>query len=365
MRYDNPLRAPLAIATMLTAERTHSRRRRRRRIVSRAAPRLGRRARSRSQNESRERRPRLGRPVRPARPRRRRRARARVSARPDRRAAHATGSLDAARHAVARLDRCATAGRRSRSGGMASSFAQLPRCRRAARRFSAKRISQLALDLSACRRTAGASSRRCSSSPPRVSTVRMLAQRLDVLAEHVDEPILSRAACRRRSNISPRARLVRAARLFENPGFSVANVANHLDYSSPQSFGRHVRTIMRLTAVRVPRPIRRRRHAPALPADARSAASRAAARAPPAQSIVGRELRQERRAITGRAVFGRVNREYAERSRTRSSARRPRGHPPRAPRDRPLRGRRAPAHPGRSRRPREPPPPPCAPTRPS
>jgi hypothetical protein len=29
----------------------------------------------------------------------------------------------------------------------------------------------------------------------------------------------------------------------------VANVANHLDYSSPQSFGRHVRTIMQLTAV--------------------------------------------------------------------------------------------------------------------
>jgi AraC-like DNA-binding protein len=45
------------------------------------------------------------------------------------------------------------------------------------------------------------------------------------------------------------ARLVRAARLFENPGFSVANVANHLDYSSPQSFGRHVRTLLNLTAL--------------------------------------------------------------------------------------------------------------------
>jgi AraC-like DNA-binding protein len=45
------------------------------------------------------------------------------------------------------------------------------------------------------------------------------------------------------------ARLVRAARLFENPGFSVANIANHLDYSSPQSFGRHVRTLMQMTAV--------------------------------------------------------------------------------------------------------------------
>jgi hypothetical protein len=36
--------------------------------------------------------------------------------------------------------------------------------------------------------------------------------------------------------------------LFENPGFSIANVANHLDYSSPQSFGRHVRTWLNLTA---------------------------------------------------------------------------------------------------------------------
>jgi AraC-like DNA-binding protein len=45
------------------------------------------------------------------------------------------------------------------------------------------------------------------------------------------------------------ARLVRAAHLFENRGFSVANVANHLEYSSPQSFGRHVRTILRVTAV--------------------------------------------------------------------------------------------------------------------
>ena len=29
----------------------------------------------------------------------------------------------------------------------------------------------------------------------------------------------------------------------------MANVSNHLDYSSPQSFGRHVRTILRITAV--------------------------------------------------------------------------------------------------------------------
>jgi AraC-like DNA-binding protein len=44
------------------------------------------------------------------------------------------------------------------------------------------------------------------------------------------------------------ARLVRAARLFENSGFSIARVATHLDYSSPQSFGRHVRALLQLTA---------------------------------------------------------------------------------------------------------------------
>lgn len=45
------------------------------------------------------------------------------------------------------------------------------------------------------------------------------------------------------------ARLVRAAHLFENRGFSVSNISNHLEYSSPQSFGRHIRTLLHLTAV--------------------------------------------------------------------------------------------------------------------
>lgn len=44
------------------------------------------------------------------------------------------------------------------------------------------------------------------------------------------------------------ARLVCAARLFENPGLSVALVSNELDYSSPQAFGRHVRSTLRVTA---------------------------------------------------------------------------------------------------------------------
>jgi AraC-like DNA-binding protein len=46
------------------------------------------------------------------------------------------------------------------------------------------------------------------------------------------------------------ARLVRAARLLENAGLSIANVANQLEYSSPQSFGRHVKGMLGLTAQR-------------------------------------------------------------------------------------------------------------------
>lgn len=45
------------------------------------------------------------------------------------------------------------------------------------------------------------------------------------------------------------ARLMCAARLFENPGVSVSSVAHQLSYSSPQSFSRHVRSILGMSAV--------------------------------------------------------------------------------------------------------------------
>ena len=83
---------------------------------------------------------------------------------------------------------------------------------------------------------------------PRVTTVRMLGVRLQV----VPSTLMSRFF---RAKLPPpkrylaMARLVQAARLFENPGLSVANVADHLDYSSPQSFGRHVKTMLGMTAV--------------------------------------------------------------------------------------------------------------------
>jgi AraC-like DNA-binding protein len=44
------------------------------------------------------------------------------------------------------------------------------------------------------------------------------------------------------------ARLVRAAALLENPGLSVAAVAMHLEYSSPQSFNRHLQIFLGISA---------------------------------------------------------------------------------------------------------------------
>jgi AraC-like DNA-binding protein len=44
------------------------------------------------------------------------------------------------------------------------------------------------------------------------------------------------------------ARLLHAAHLFRSDGLSIADVAHRLEYSSPQSFGRHLRTLLGITA---------------------------------------------------------------------------------------------------------------------
>ena len=85
-------------------------------------------------------------------------------------------------------------------------------------------------------------------SPARICTVRMLARMLNVLPSTMMSRFF-RASLPAPKKYLAMARLTRAASLFENSGLSVANVANQLDYSSPQSFGRHIRTIMRMTAV--------------------------------------------------------------------------------------------------------------------
>ena len=84
---------------------------------------------------------------------------------------------------------------------------------------------------------------------PRISTVRQLARHLNILPSTLMSRFF-RAKLPAPKRYLSLARLIRAARLFENPGLSVARVANHLDYSSPQSFGRHVRTVMKMSPVR-------------------------------------------------------------------------------------------------------------------
>lgn len=84
--------------------------------------------------------------------------------------------------------------------------------------------------------------------PRSIGTVRTLARALGVVPSTLMSRFF-RARLPAPKRYLATARLVRAARLLENPGLSVASVANHLDYSSPQSFGRHVRTMMQLSAV--------------------------------------------------------------------------------------------------------------------
>ncbi len=85
------------------------------------------------------------------------------------------------------------------------------------------------------------------SMAPRTGGVQALAERLHVLPS----TLMSRFF---RAHLPPPrlflsyARLVYAARLFENPGLSIASVATQLDYSSAQSFGRHVRTTLHIPA---------------------------------------------------------------------------------------------------------------------
>ena len=81
----------------------------------------------------------------------------------------------------------------------------------------------------------------------RVGTVRELARRIGVLPSTLMSRFF-RAKLPAPKRYLAFARLLRAARLFEDPGHSIADVANALEYSSPQSFGRHVRTLLGMTA---------------------------------------------------------------------------------------------------------------------
>lgn len=82
---------------------------------------------------------------------------------------------------------------------------------------------------------------------PELATVRRLARLLHVCPS----TLMSRFA--RQGLPSPKnylatVRLLHASWLFETQGLSVADVAYRLEYSSPQSFGRHLRTMLGLTS---------------------------------------------------------------------------------------------------------------------
>jgi AraC-like DNA-binding protein len=81
---------------------------------------------------------------------------------------------------------------------------------------------------------------------PRVSTVQVLSTALQV------EPSTLMSRFFRASLPAPKlylamTRLLYAAWLLERPGVSIAATANALHFSSPQSFGRNVRTLLGLT----------------------------------------------------------------------------------------------------------------------
>lgn len=89
---------------------------------------------------------------------------------------------------------------------------------------------------------------------PHLTTIRELTRRLHV------HPTTFMSRFTRVGLPTPKrylayARLVRAAARLENPGFSITQVAFQLDFSSPQSFSRHVQSVIGMSAAAF-----RRRH---------------------------------------------------------------------------------------------------------
>jgi len=82
---------------------------------------------------------------------------------------------------------------------------------------------------------------------PEMPTVRRLAARLHVRPSTLMSRF-ARAGLPSPKNYLAAVRLLHAAHLFETSGLSVADVSYRLDYSSPQSFGRHLRTMLGITS---------------------------------------------------------------------------------------------------------------------
>lgn len=85
------------------------------------------------------------------------------------------------------------------------------------------------------------------SASPAITKVEALALRLHLAPSGLSCRLSRLGLPPARSYLSL-ARLTLAARLLENPGLSIANVANQLEYSSPQAFGRHIGVLLELSA---------------------------------------------------------------------------------------------------------------------
>jgi AraC-like DNA-binding protein len=83
---------------------------------------------------------------------------------------------------------------------------------------------------------------------PDTPTVTALAERLYVRPSTLMSRF-ARAGLPSPKNYLSAIRLLHAAYLFEASGLSVADVAYRLEYSSPQSFGRHLRAMLGVTAL--------------------------------------------------------------------------------------------------------------------
>ena len=83
---------------------------------------------------------------------------------------------------------------------------------------------------------------------PSTTTVRALARRLGVSSSTLMSKFF-RARLPSPKRYLAGVRLVYAAALLAAPGLSIADVAYRLEFSSPQSFGRHLRSVLGITAV--------------------------------------------------------------------------------------------------------------------
>ena len=89
---------------------------------------------------------------------------------------------------------------------------------------------------------------------PETPTVTALAQQLSVRPSTLMSRF-ARAGLPSPKNYLAAIRLLHAAFLFETAGLSVADVAYRLEYTSPQSFGRHLRAMLGSDGARVPPPV--------------------------------------------------------------------------------------------------------------